>query len=89
MNENSGRWCTDTGEIAGIAEEYYKSLFTASNNLNMDDVLAFVDRVVTGEMVRNLVRPYTTEEVRIALFQMHPSKEPGPDDMSPFFFQRF
>ena len=89
MNDNSGMWCKDTGEIAGIAEEYYKSLFTTSNNLNMDDVLASVDRVVTGEMVRNLVRPYTVEEVRIALFQMHPSKAPGLDGMSPFFFQRF
>ena len=89
MNDNSGRWCTDTGEIAGIAKEYYKSLFTASNNLNMDDVLASVDRVVTGEMVRNLVRPYTAEEVRTTLFQMHPSKAPDPDGISPFFFQRF
>lgn len=75
--------------IAGIAEEYYKRLFTTLDNLNMDDVLASVDRVVTREMVRNLVRPYTTEEVRTTLFQMHPSKAPGPDGMSPFFFQKF
>ena len=89
MNDNSGRWCTDTRAIAGIVEEYYKNLFTASNNLNMDDVLASMDRVVTREMVRNLVRPYTTEEVRTAFFQMHPSKAPGLDGVSPFFFQRF
>ena len=89
MPDTSGRWCTDTGEIAGIAEEYYKRLFTALNNLNTDDVLASVDRVVTGEIACNLVRPYTEEEVQTALFQMHPSKALGPDDMSSFFFQRF
>ena len=89
MIDTSGRWCTDTGEIAGIAEEYYKRLFTALNNLNTDDVLASVDRVVTGEIACNLVRPYTEEEVQTALFQMHPSKALGPDDMSSFFFQRF
>ena len=89
MTDTSGRWCTDTGEIASIAEEYYKRLFTALNNLNTDDVLASVDRVVTGEIACNMVRPYTEEEVQTALFQMHPSKALGPDDMSLFFFQRF
>ena len=89
MTDTSGRWCTDTGEIASIAEEYYKRFFTALNNLNTGDVLASVDRVVTGEIASNLVRPYTKEEVQTALFQMRPSKAPGPDDMSSFFFQRF
>ena len=61
-------------EIAGIAKEYYERLLTALNNLNMDDVLASENRVVIGEMASNLVRPYTEEEVRTTLFQMHPSK---------------
>ena len=52
-------------------------------------MLASVDRVVTGEIACNMVRPYTEEEVQTALFQMHPSKALGPDDMSLFFFQRF
>ena len=34
------------------------------------------------------MEPYTGDEVR-TLFQMHPSKAPGPDGMSPFFFQKF
>ena len=61
-------------------------LFIASSNLNINDVLASVDRVVTREMVKDLVRPYTAEEVRTAIFQIHPSKESGPDGMSSFFF---
>ena len=68
------------------AKEYYKRLLIALSNLNTNDVLAAVDRVVTREMVRDLVRPYMAEEVRTAIFQIHPSKEPGPDGMSPFFF---
>ena len=27
--------------------------------------------------------------MRVALFSMHPSKAPGPDGMSPFFFQKY
>ena len=33
--------------------------------------------------------PYTEEEVKIALFQMPPSKAPGPDGMSALFFQQY
>ena len=55
----------------------------------MENVLTSVDCVVTEEMARSLTCLYTEEEVRTALFQMHPSKSPGPDGMSPFFFQKF
>ena len=54
----------------------------------MERVIESVDHVVTEEMAQSLVRPYTEEEVRTALFQMHLSKSPGPDGMSPFFFQK-
>lgn len=40
-------------------------------------------------MQHALMLPYTEEEVRVALFQMHPSKSPGPNSMSPYFFQKF
>ena len=55
----------------------------------MDTVLSSVDRVGTPEMNQSLFKPYIAEEVQRALFQMHPSKSPGPDGMSPFFFQKF
>lgn len=71
MHDTNGVWCTNTGEIAIIAEAYYKDLFTASTDLSMEGVLASVDNVVTKEMVRSLTHSYTEEEVRVALFQMH------------------
>ncbi|KAK9989376.1 hypothetical protein SO802_029615 [Lithocarpus litseifolius] len=89
LHDSNGVWCTNTGEIATIAEAYYKELFTASADLNMEGVLASMERVVTEEMARNLTQSYTEEEIRVALFQMHPSKSPGPDGMPPFFFQKF
>ena len=48
-----------------------------------------MDRVVTPYMNHTLLQPYTPEEVKQALFQIHPSKSPGPDGMSPFFFQKY
>ncbi|KAL6140797.1 hypothetical protein ACLB2K_059090 [Fragaria x ananassa] len=36
-----------------------------------------------------LLLPYSDEELKKAVFQMHPSKSPGPDGMTPFFFQKY
>ncbi|KAL6129176.1 hypothetical protein ACLB2K_072529 [Fragaria x ananassa] len=36
----------------------------------------------------NLMKEYTDDEIKTALFAMHPTKSPGPDGMSPFFFQK-
>lgn len=40
-------------------------------------------------MNESLLTSYTDEEIKRALFQMHPSKSPGPDGMSPFFYQKY
>ena len=36
-----------------------------------------------------LLQRYSSEEVKQALFQMHPSKSPEPNGMPPFFFQKY
>lgn len=60
----------------------------------MDDsaILEVVDSIsprVTEQMNQDLLADVSVEEVRAALFQMHPSKVPGPDGLSPIFFQKF
>ena len=75
--------------MAEIAVDYYQTLFIASATTHMTEVIDKVDRVVTDDMRRTLMLPYTEEDVRVALFQMHPSKSSGLDSMSPYFFQKF
>ena len=55
----------------------------------MEPVLDTVDKVVTLDMNNTLLLPYTSDEVKQALFHMHPSKSPGLDGMPPFFFQKY
>ena len=51
--------------------------------------MELVDRVVTPDMNQELLQPYTLEEVKRALFSMHPSESSGLDGMSHFFFQKY
>ena len=80
--DREGVWRTGEQNVGEIAEEYFKNIFATSNPSNVDRVLDMVDGVVTEEMNQSLLRPFMGEEVRIALFQMHSSKVPGPDSMS-------
>ena len=89
MYDIEEEWYTDEEKIATIAEEYYKQLFTSSNSLDMKEMIDSVDKVVTENMAQDLIRLYVADEVKTTLFQMHPSKAPGPNGMSPIFFQKF
>ena len=72
-----------------MVEAYYRGLFTTSNPTHISEVLNAVEHVVTNGMRQSLLLSYSLEEVRATLFQMHLSKLPGPNGMSPYFFQKF
>ena len=72
-------WKTTQGEIANIATEYFQHMFTSSSPSKIAKVVHLVDKVVTPELNTDLLLPFSPEEVKLALFQMHPSKAPGLD----------
>lgn len=84
-----GRWCTSDDEKERVAKRYCHRLFTTTNPNQMDNVLNNMHRVVTPNMIHALLQPYTPDEVKRALFQMHPSKSLSLDNISPFFFQKY
>ncbi|XP_004296207.1 PREDICTED: uncharacterized protein LOC101297422 [Fragaria vesca subsp. vesca] len=59
-----------------------------SDGVGLED-LDGVPRVITEEVNQSLMREVTAEEVWRALKQIHPSKAPGPDGLSPMFYQQF
>jgi len=54
----------------------------------MEVVLDAVPTRVTPEMNDHLLAPFDSKEVKEALFQMFPTKAPGPDGFPAHFFQR-
>ena len=76
VNDNGIRYTSSDG-IESIIVQYFSSLFSASNSLDMEEVLLCVTPHVTHDMHEALCKPYNRWEVENVLHQMHPHKAPG------------
>lgn len=82
-----GEWRDWNSGLQEIITDYYKNLFTASV-VEWEPVIDCINHVITREHNEFLLNEVAEEEVRHALFQMHPDKAPGPDGMTPAFYQK-
>lgn len=88
IRSDTGEWVIDHDEITSTAVEYFTQLFTSATSGSSETVLDSLDGRVTESMNSMLRKDFTQEEVRTAMFQMSPSKAPGPDGMNANFFQK-
>ena len=89
LQRDDGTWCESEEEVEGEINEYFEKLFTSSNPRQFDAILRGIPQVIIDQMNRKLTKPVSEMEVRKAVFSLHPNKAPGPDGMTPFFFQHF
>ncbi|KAL0409763.1 UNVERIFIED_CONTAM: putative mitochondrial protein [Sesamum radiatum] len=91
LKDGDGRWQDTEEGIQEILLQHYRSIFASirPSTASIDEVVSGIPRRVTPEMNALLSQPFTAAEAKQALFGMFPFKSPGPDGMSPIFFQQF
>lgn len=78
----------DGAKLHEIIHSYFKEIFTSSK-CQSDDFAYLSFPQVTPEYNAKLLRPFCSEEVKVAIFSMKPDKAPSPDGMNPIFFLHF
>ena len=76
MRDGNGAWQEDEEVFLAIITDFYTHMFTSSNTQALDRVLDGVDAVVIETMSADLMRPFTSEEVGMAIKEMAPAKSP-------------
>jgi hypothetical protein len=76
LRRTDGSLATNQEELETEALEFYSRLFTCQEMLDPGPILEHVPTKVTPQMNDSLLRPFTGEEVRDAVFMMGASKAP-------------
>jgi hypothetical protein len=74
-------------ELADLNRDFYDNLYRSEGVENMDEVLNVVPSKVTQQMNERLLKPFGGNEIKEDLFQMFPTKAPGPDGFPAHFFR--
>ena len=87
LQRPNGELTENVSEMENLTNTFYRDLYTSEGVHDMEQVLETVPTKVTAAMNESLNAPYSQEEVKVVLFQMYPTKAPGPDGFSAHFFQ--
>ncbi|WOH14642.1 hypothetical protein DCAR_0934162 [Daucus carota subsp. sativus] len=75
LRNANGEWTDDDKEMQNIVVNYFEDLEVVNH--------------VTEEQNEMLIQPILKEEVKAAIFSMHPEKSPGEDGLNPAFYQTY
>lgn len=85
--DEKGNWITKDQGVEKVAVDYFEDLFSTTSPLEFESFLEEITPSITIRMNQMMLRVATEDEVRHALFMMHPEKAPNPEGMTALFFQ--
>ncbi len=85
LNDDEGRWKTSSADLERLITAYYERLFSTSSPSGFEEALEGLGTKVTQEMNIQLEMEPTHDEVKAAVFQMHPTKALGTDGFHALF----
>jgi hypothetical protein len=88
LKANNGQWCDDPKQMAAMAQDFFKSMYTRDDNVDPEVLKQYLPERVSRDMNEKLCMEFSDEEIGNALFQIGPLKAPGPDGFPARFFQR-
>ncbi|XP_058723191.1 uncharacterized protein LOC131594996 [Vicia villosa] len=89
MTDENGKLWRGEFHCERILVSYFSELFETYCPLIEEDVLEVVKDRLRPEHIAHCEDTFTGEEVKEALFQMHPLKAPGPDGLPSLFYQKY
>jgi hypothetical protein len=81
------RMCDTEEEVQMGFINYFSSLFTTVDAGDMGPCLQHMEMRVSDDMNQELLKPFSEDDIRTALFQMAPLKARGPDGFPAGFYQ--
>ncbi|KAL9665366.1 hypothetical protein QQ045_020785 [Rhodiola kirilowii] len=90
LRDSKGELQESDHQIASIIIDYFVNIFksqVAPHGGGWNHDFENVPKMVSEDMNRQLMAPFTEGEIKRAMFQMHPTKGPGLDGFSALFYQ--
>lgn len=86
--DETGQWADTNAGIQQVIDRYFEDMFsTRAMGECLSDIIQFAE--ISEKQKHDLIQPIIKEEVKDAVYDMHPEKSPGMDMLNLSFFQSY
>lgn len=86
ITDSHGNWLEEMEVVAGLVVQYFDNIFSSGLCNQIEECPEAILQKLTSNMQQNLSRKFNVDEIKVALFQMRPKKDPRPDGMNALFY---